>query len=309
MKKSILPLSGVLILTAVLGVFTPAAFAVPVDVELILAVDVSGSISSTEFSQQRSAYVNAFQSAAIMQAIQDGPIGALAVTLVYWSSYNQQLQAVGWTLIHDTASANAFAAAVNAASRPYDDRTSISGAINFSLGLFDNEFEGTRLTIDLSTDGKNNSRTGDSSCSVTNTNCIAAVDSARDAAEAAGVIINALVITTEFSDLDDYAADHIITNGTNPPGFVLSSTNFTGIGAVLQNKLISEITGENPEDPSNPDPPSEDPPSSDNPTGDNPSGDNPGPPWDSNPPSVPEPSTFFLMGFGLLGFAILRRWT
>ena len=99
-----------------LGLAAPAS-AAPVDLELQLLVDVSGSVSASEFNLQRSGYEAAFRSASIINAITGGTIGAIAAQLVYWSSTSQQAIGVGWTYIADSTTANAFADAIAAAGR------------------------------------------------------------------------------------------------------------------------------------------------------------------------------------------------
>ena len=87
--------------------FMPApASAVPVDLELLLLADVSGSLDVTDFTLQRDGYAAAFQNAGIVSQIENGSIGSIAVQLVYWS--DAQAVAVPWTLISDAASSNAF---------------------------------------------------------------------------------------------------------------------------------------------------------------------------------------------------------
>ena len=160
--------------------------ATSVDLELLLLVDVSGSIDSSEFALQRTGYVNAFNNPSLVTAIQNGSIGSIAVSLVYWSGTGQQQQAVSWTLINDATSATAFATAVGNAARPYaGGNTALGEALQVGGALFpNNSFEGTRDVIDVSGDGATN--TGISS------------STGRASALAAGVdTINGLVILGE----------------------------------------------------------------------------------------------------------------
>src|SRR5260221_11200258 len=86
----------------------PAGKSVPVDLELVLAVDVSRSIDSDEFELQRQGYARAIVNRAVISAIQSGSIGAIAVTYVEWSGADQQKTVVDWTLIRDRASPDGF---------------------------------------------------------------------------------------------------------------------------------------------------------------------------------------------------------
>ena len=102
MKK----ISKALAVAAVAGAaaaYMPAASAVPVGLELVLLVDVSGSVDATEYGLQKTGYVNAFNSAAVQNAILGSQLGKIAVTYVEWSGNNEQSQQVGWTLIDSVA--------------------------------------------------------------------------------------------------------------------------------------------------------------------------------------------------------------
>lgn len=113
------------------------AEAVQVDLELSLLVDVSGSVSSSEFGLQRGGYSSAFRNSMIQNAIvdtSDGRLGAIAVNFIYWST--QQQETLGWTLIDSAASANAFADSIDAADRPFGGGTQPSSAIDFATPLF-----------------------------------------------------------------------------------------------------------------------------------------------------------------------------
>jgi hypothetical protein len=162
-KRSFLA-SAALALSMTFGAGTVSAAPVAVDLQLVLAVDVSGSVDST--SSRCSAMVTSRRSTecAIQNAITGGTLGSIAVTYVYWAG--QAAADVGWTLIDSATSANSFAAAISAAPRPFGGLTGIGAAINFSAGLFgqtdtdgDLLFTSTRQLIDISGDGTNN--TGD----------------------------------------------------------------------------------------------------------------------------------------------------
>ena len=150
------------------GAFLAAVtFAVPVmaqeggslsvDLELVLAVDISGSIDETEAMLQREGYTRALAHPEIIQAIQSGMYGRLAITYVEWASDDHQQTVVEWTLVSDDASAKMLADVLAEAPLSSGRRTSISGAIDYSTKLFaDNGYEGFRRVIDISGDGYNN---------------------------------------------------------------------------------------------------------------------------------------------------------
>jgi hypothetical protein len=106
------------------------AGAVPVGLELMLLVDTSGSIDNTEYQLQKTGYVQAFQSAAVQNAILANPTGSIAVTYIEWSGAAEQSVRVGWTLVDSAAAANAFAAAINATTRLFGGQTGIQAAMN-----------------------------------------------------------------------------------------------------------------------------------------------------------------------------------
>lgn len=207
------------------GLATPVTF---VDLELQLLVDVSGSIDATEFALQRTGYANAFADAGIQSAITNGTIGAIAVQLIYWSSGTQQSVAVDWTLLNSVGSANAFSAAVAAAGRPFDNLTAPQSAMNFGAPLFfTNLFEGTRLVMDVSGDGGQNSGLSGTV--------------GRDAALNAGIdTINGLVIGGSLSVFNYYQSN--VIGGTN--AFLTTASSFTEFEGAIKTKIGREITND-----------------------------------------------------------------
>lgn len=207
------------------------AEAVQVDVELSLLVDVSGSVSSSEFGLQRGGYSSAFRNSMIQNAIvdtSDGRLGAIAVNFIYWST--QQQEALGWTLIDSAASANAFADSIDAADRPFGGGTQPSAAIDFATPLFSNNgFEGNALVMDVSGDGAGSA---------------SATSNARDAALAAGVDrINGIAIGGS-SSVEQFYADNVVGgNGS----FLLTAATFEDFETAIAQKLQAEITGGDPD--------------------------------------------------------------
>ena len=196
-----------------------------VDLALVLAVDVSGSIDSERFAIQRNGYAAAFDNASVIEAITNGTHGAIAVTYVEWSGPGHQQQMVGWTLIKDASSASAFAKAVGKTERLYSDWTSISGAIDFSVELLRRSgIEAERRVIDISGDGPNNSGR--------------AIDDARNAALAAGITINGLPILASEPQLDIYYRDNVV-GGTG--SFTIAVESFDTFATGILNKMVKEI--------------------------------------------------------------------
>jgi len=217
-----------------------AAQAANVGLELLLLVDVSGSVDATEYNLQKSGYVQAFQSAAVQNAIINSVGGSIAVAFVQWSGNSEQQLSVAWTQVDSAASANAFAAAINATSRPYSGQTAIQRAMVYGGSLFaTNGFDAPRQVIDVSGDGADNNTTNDASCPI-NTNAACG----RDSALAAGVdTINGLPILGEANLLAYYTNN--VKGGANP--FVTPVAGFGDFATAIQSKLIREISNQTPE--------------------------------------------------------------
>src|SRR5690606_31115701 len=146
--------------------------------------DVSGSIDREEARLQRDGYLAALVDPKVIQAIRSGPLGRIAIAYVEWAGDAYQRTVIDWTLVEDEGDTRAFATAL-AAQPPTTERwTSISGAIDFALPMFErNGFAGTRQVIDIPGDGYNNSGRP--------------VTAARDEAVAKGVTINGLPILND----------------------------------------------------------------------------------------------------------------
>lgn len=224
------------------GVACAAVAAEPVDLELALAVDVSGSIDDEEAQLQRDGYVAAFKDPAVIRAIEEGMLGRIAVAYYEWAGFNRVRVIVDWQLIEDTKSAHAFAGLLTLEPPRTVRRTSISSAIDFGVPYFGrNGFDGTRRVIDVSGDGANNS--GD------------LVTRARDRAVAAGVTINGLPIINgrpgpfgwpPIEDLDLYYRDCVIGG---PGAFMVVANSFDEFAEAVRRKLILEIAGAVPPQP------------------------------------------------------------
>ena len=209
---------------------------ISVDLELVLAVDVSGSVDEEEGKLQRMGYVDAFRSPSVLRAIQSGRHKSIAVTYMEWAGFDFQRVIVDWKQIHDERSAEEFATLLAQAPIGVGPYTSISGAIEFALPLFENNgFTSERRTIDISGDGPNNS--GDY------------VTNARDRAIRAGVTINGLPIVNNrpspwgrmpMPNLDLYYRNCVIGGRRS---FLVVANDFKSFGRAIRRKLILEIVG------------------------------------------------------------------
>jgi hypothetical protein len=171
---------GVLVWLVAAMMVHAALAATPVSVQLVLAVDVSGSVSEDRFELQREGYAAAFRNPAVLQAIRSTSTGSIAVAMLQWTGPALHVVAADWTAIDDAASAERFAEAIERAPRAlFGGGTSISGAIDYARQVIAaSPYPGQRLVIDVSGDGANNRGR--------------AAEDARDEAVQAGMVINGL---------------------------------------------------------------------------------------------------------------------
>src|SRR5215813_4662967 len=211
-----------------------------VDIELILAVDVSYSMDMDELAVQREGYAQAIISKEFLQALKSGPNGKIAVTYFEWAASTDQKIIIPWRLIDGPETADAVASEITKTPIRRASRTSISGAINFAMPLFDEDpYHGLRRVIDISGDGPNN-------------NGPAPVTLARDEAVAKGIVINGLPImvkepsysTMDIDNLDYYYEDCVI-GGTG--SFVVTIKDREKFKEAIRTKLLLEVAGRQPE--------------------------------------------------------------
>jgi hypothetical protein len=212
----------------------PVAAAMPVDVELVLAVDVSRSMDAEEFALQRAGYVEAIRHPDFIAAVRSGLHGRIAIAYFEWAGTVRGESLVPWQVIDGPESARAFAAML--AARPFGGftGTSISGALDFGSGLFDGSpADGFRRVIDVSGDGPNNIGLP--------------VTGARDRAVSEGIVINGLPIiirpSPTFRDIDRYYAECVIGG---PGSFMLPIRSAGEFATAIRRKLILEVSGASP---------------------------------------------------------------
>ena len=213
--------------TTALGQGTP----VEVDLELVLAVDVSNSVDQGENVVQRSGYVEAIRHPDIWAAIQTGILRRIAVTYVEWAGPDKQRTVMPWRLIDSADAARVFAAAL---ARPpifftRGTGTSISGALAHSADLFRaNRFDGLRQVIDITGDGPNNRGRP--------------VAAMRDAVVAQGITINGLPLmlrpSPTFVAVDRYYRDCVVGGAG---AFVLPVFDPDQLILAIRHKLVREI--------------------------------------------------------------------
>jgi hypothetical protein len=247
MSSRILPIAALtsgcrgLLLSALVGLWTITPLLAQshpeddevVDVELVLAVDVSLSMSPAELDIQRDGYAAALVHEQVLRAIQDGMHGKIAVTYFEWAGDLTQHVVVPWTRISSEAEAQAFVAQMTATPPRSARRTSISGGLLYADKLFDdNGFRGLKRVIDVSGDGPNNQGPP--------------VDQTRDAITARGITINGLPLMTssgfsssfDVNDLDVYYQNCVIGG---PGAFVIPVNDWAQFPEAIRRKLVLEL--------------------------------------------------------------------
>lgn len=228
------------LLGLVLTLSPPAVRAAePVDLLLVLAADVSRSVTEPKFKLQREGAAAAITHPDVVKAITSGPNRRIAICFLEWATAGQQNVVIDWTVIDDGEAARSFGDKLVELPRSFAGSTSISNAIDFSVTQLERApFRTERRVIDISGDGNNNSGRS--------------VTDARDDALAKSITINALVILTPLSE--SFRPEH-----TNPPGglekyfqdnviggfgaFTVVAETHEAFGRALTKKLIAEIAG------------------------------------------------------------------
>jgi hypothetical protein len=212
---------------------------IPVDVELVLAVDISYSMDTDEQELQREGYIQALTSREFMHALRQGMHGRIAITYFEWAGEREQRIIVPWRLIDGPESADAVAGEIARAPFRRAARTSISSALLFAMPLFGGSgYRGLRRVVDVSGDGVNNNGP--------------MVTLVRDELLAQGIVINGLPImykrpnfsTLDIEELDVYFEDCVIGG---PGSFVIPIKNRDQFKDAIRTKLVLEVAGRTPE--------------------------------------------------------------
>lgn len=200
------------------------------DAELILAVDRSYSVNESERDIQRVGYLAALTDPRIIEAIERGRYGRIAMAYVEWGDADDQQLVVPWRVIDSAESAAAFSQNLNDMPPRYSGSTSISAALLYSAELFHNNgFEGDRLIIDISGDGVNTSGPP--------------VTKARDDIASKGITINGLPMPAGGSGpvpLGQYFRDCVIGG---PGALLYTVDSWRSFDEALLRKMVAEISG------------------------------------------------------------------
>lgn len=206
-----------------------------VDVALVLAVDISYSMDVEEQRLQKEGYIEALNSPEVLNAISQGMIGKIAIAYFEWANSYDQRMVLDWTIIDGKASARAATDKIAASPLRRAQRTSISGALNFSQKLMaDLPFRAARRVVDVSGDGPNNAGEG--------------VTGARSRVLAEGIVINGLPIMLkrqsggwgDIDNLDEYYQDCVVGG---PGSFVIAIKTMDQFQTATKQKIIREVAG------------------------------------------------------------------
>ncbi|MEM9105022.1 MAG: DUF1194 domain-containing protein [Pseudomonadota bacterium] len=220
-------------LAALLLAATPAAANNEVDVQIVLAVDVSRSMTDRELQIQRRGYAEALRSEAVARAVESGLLGRVALTYMEWGGQFWQRTVVDWEIVENAEDLAVFSDKITATFDGSLRRTSISSAIDEAVRRIENNgITSRRLVIDVSGDGPNNSGLP--------------VTGARDRALAKGIVINGLPLMTRegmgarfhLEDLDEYYR-HCVIGG--PGSFVVPVTDWEEFPEAVRRKLVQEL--------------------------------------------------------------------
>jgi hypothetical protein len=193
-------------------------------VALVLAIDVSESVSSERYLLQHEGVARAFETPQLVDAIAAVP-GGIEALVLEWSDPDKIAITVGWSRIANRTGAAAFAASVRATQRSSNGLTAIGSALLAAAAAFDHmpEPAGHKI-IDISGDGM--------------ANFGVAPVTARDALINQGITINGLAILSEEPWLDDYYRTNVVGG---PAAFVLVAKNFDSFADAILRKLVQEV--------------------------------------------------------------------
>jgi len=213
-------------LLAALAAGAPARAQIMADLQLVLAVDASGSVNTYRFELQKRGYVAALRNPRVLGAILSGRTQSIALMMMQWTGPFLQREVLPWTLLKDEASVKSAAAVIEETPRRlFGGGTSISGAIDYSMSMFPRSpFKAERHVIDISGDGANNNGRS--------------VVRARDEAVAADVTINGLPILAVEPDLAEHYRDYVIGG---PGAFMVVADSFENFADAILKKMIIEI--------------------------------------------------------------------
>ena len=202
-----------------------------VDIELVLAVDASGSVNPREYQLQLSGIANAFRDSSIRQAIVSGRHQRIAVSLLVWSDAAFNVYSSNWYILSDDASAEGFARIVENYPKREGGGTGIGNGVAFAVrSIAGNGIQGTRRIVDVSGDGPETPPWFGEGI---------ILPQAKLLAERDGVIVNGLAILNDFPKLDQWYRENV---KIGPGSFVMRAADYEDFSVAIREKLWREIT-------------------------------------------------------------------
>ena len=198
-----------------------------VDLNLVVAIDVSESVNDIEWNQQKQGYIDAFLSEDVLGAILSGPLQRIGVMIVQCAGTSQQVVGTNWLVLEDSESAKHLADLIAGMKRQYyfSKDTSIAGCLYFGMSALDAApFATTREVIDLSGDGEHDGHGW--------------LDHARAMAADRQVIVNGIPILTDVEDLEQYYREFVITGAGS---FTVVAEDYASFGQAIRRKFVLEI--------------------------------------------------------------------
>jgi Protein of unknown function (DUF1194) len=215
----------------VIAVLLKATPALSAGIALVLAIDVSASVTADSYVLQHDGIARAFENSRLTDAVSAVP-GGIEVLVLEWSDPERIKVIVGWQRVGGADNAGAFAAAVRGTDRSSYGLTAIGPALLAAAATFDDLPEpAARRVIDISGDGM--------------ANFGLPPKVARDRVVAAGISINGLAILTEEPWLEDYYRNNVIGG---PGAFVIAAQDYGSFADAMLRKLEQEVAGTAPAD-------------------------------------------------------------
>jgi len=216
-------------LLAVLPFVAERAVAQTVDLELVLAVDASGSVDDTEFALQLGGIAQGFRDPAVQDAVSRGAEGRIAVNLIAWAEHGMPKSETGWHQISDRRSAEQFAATVERFFRDQNGATGLGEGIAAAVrSINQNGSEAPRRVIDVSGDGRETPAR----------EYVVLLPQARAMALAHGIVVNGLAISNAEEDLAAYYRSDL---QAGPGSFVMEARDYADFAEAMRRKLLREI--------------------------------------------------------------------
>jgi hypothetical protein len=229
MSQGLVGLRHHIVMALALAGASPAAAGQSVDLQLVLAVDASGSVDETEYALQLKGIAAGFRDRAVRKAIKEGAEGRIAVNLITWAEHQVPKDQTGWMVIGGDAEAESFALLVEALPRTQNGGTGLGEGIAASVRAINSSgFESERRVIDVSGDGKETPAR----------EFVVLLPQARIMANSYKITINGLAIANEDAELLSYYLNNV---RSGPDSFVMAADNYVEFADAMRRKLLREI--------------------------------------------------------------------